>query len=165
MKLQDYVTNIVQTSRSLSTQSPTPQQESNVLYPIAYYANCNKFSLHHRRFHASVTIEKETMTFVEAVKDSRWRSVMQEEIKALEDSNTWTVCPFPMDKKELGCKRVYKIKYHLDGTIERFKARLVILGNHQVEGIDYNETFDPMAKMVTVQTVLVVAVAKNWELH
>ena len=49
--------------------------------------------------------------------------------------------------------------------VERYKACLVILGNKQVEGIDYTETFAPVTKMVIVRTFLVVAVAKNWELH
>ncbi|MCI38127.1 Ty1/copia-element polyprotein, partial [Trifolium medium] len=56
-------------------------------------------------------------------------------------------------------------KYHSDGTVERFKARLVILGNHQVEGINYTETIGPVAEMVTVPTVLAVAAANAWELH
>ena len=58
-----------------------------------------------------------------------------------------------------------KIKYNYDGSIERCKACLVILGNKQVEDIDYNETFAPTTKMVTVQTFLAVAAVKGWELH
>nr|GEU85600.1 retrovirus-related Pol polyprotein from transposon TNT 1-94 [Tanacetum cinerariifolium] len=68
-------------------------------------------------------------------------------------------------KKAIESKWVYKIKYHSDGSIERYKARLVILGNNQVEGLDYNETFTPITKMVTVRTFLAVASAKNWDLH
>jgi hypothetical protein len=75
---------------------------------------------------------------------------MQNEIDALENNCTWTVETLPPNKKAIGCKWVYKIKYHSDGTVERFKARLVILGNNQVEGLDYNETFAPVVKMVTV---------------
>lgn len=90
---------------------------------------------------------------------------MQQEIEALEQNGTWTVTQMPLGKKALGCKWVYRIKHKSDGSIERFKARLVILGNHQVEGIDYSETFAPVAKMVTVRTILAIAAAKDWELH
>ena len=75
------------------------------------------------------------------------------------------MCSFLANKKALGCKWIYKIKYHSDGTIERFKARLIILGNHQVEGIGYTETFATVAKLVTVRIVLVVATTKGWDLH
>ncbi|GAA0150971.1 transmembrane signal receptor [Lithospermum erythrorhizon] len=71
----------------------------------------------------------------------------------------------PPGKKALGCKWVYKIKYHSDGKIECLKARLEIFGNHQVEGIDYNETFAPVPKMVIVRTFLAIAATRNWELH
>ena len=55
---------------------------------------------------------------------------MQREIDALEMNETWVVADLPPGKKALGCKWIYKIKYQSNGTIERFKAQLVILGNH-----------------------------------
>ncbi|MCH83031.1 hypothetical protein A2U01_0003845, partial [Trifolium medium] len=164
VKLQDYVTYTVQ-KMSPSDCSLPPQRNSGTPYPITHYVSCDKFSAQHRRFLAAVIAETEPTTFSEAVKDERWRSAMQHEIQALEDNHTWTMCPLPANKKALGCKWIYKIKYRSDGTIERFKARLVILGNHQVEGVDYTETFAPVAKMVTVRLVLAVAAAKGWELH
>jgi len=62
---------------------------------------------------------------------------MKDEIKALQNNETWTVTDLPHGKKALGCKWIYKIKHKSDGSVERFKACLVILGSRQVEGIDY----------------------------
>jgi len=86
---------------------------------------------------------------------------MQREIHALEKNDTWVIDDLLPNKKALGCKWVYKIKYHSDGTVERFKARLVIFENHQVAGVDYTESFALIAKMTTVQVFLAVAAAKN----
>ena len=90
---------------------------------------------------------------------------MAKEISAFEDNNTWELQPLPPGKKALGCEWVYKIKYNVDGSIEHFKARLVTLGNHQVEGEDFNETFSPVAKMVMVHTLLTIVAAKGWSWH
>ena len=103
----------------------------------------------------------EPKSFGEVVKDERWRDAMKKEIQALEDNGTWIVKLLPPDKKTIRCKWVVQIKYNAYGMIERYKARVVILRNRQVEGIDYNETFAPMAKMVTARTLLTVPTTKN----
>jgi hypothetical protein len=90
---------------------------------------------------------------------------MQAEIKALEANNTWTFVPLPSNKTLIGCKWVYKIKHNSDGSIERYKAQLVAKGFTQCEGLDYFETFSPVAKLSTVRCLLALAVIKGWHLH
>ncbi|KAH9678684.1 protein kinase domain-containing protein [Citrus sinensis] len=113
----------------------------------------------------AITAGVEPASFAEAVRDPRWREAMKSELQALENNNTWIVVSLPPGKHAIGCKWVYRIKYNTDGTVERYKARLVILGNKQVEGINYTETFAHVVKLVTVRTFLAVAATKNWELH
>ena len=137
---------------SPSNCSPSPKTDSGAPYPITDYVNYDHFSLAHRVFLASISQEKEFVTYTDTVKDSRWKDTMKNEIHAFETDGTWTVTQLPSGKKALGLKCVYKIKHKSDGSVEQFKARLVILGNHQKKGIDYTKTFAPIVKMITVRT-------------
>ena len=67
--------------------------------------------------------------------------------------------------KAIDCKWVYSIKLCSDGTLDWYKAWLAALGNRQEYGVDYEETFSPVAKMTTVQLVLSAAASQGWSLH
>jgi len=90
---------------------------------------------------------------------------MQQEVQALHANKTWSLVSPPAHKRPIGSKWVYKIKYNPDGTVERYKARLVANGYSQVEGIDYRETFALVAKLTTVRVLLSLAAIQNWHLH
>lgn len=81
----------------------------------------------------------------------------------MEENNTWEIVDPPVGKQP-GSKWVYKIKHKANGEVDKFKARLVVKGYTQQEGLDYHETFYPVAKMVTVRTVISVAASKDWPL-
>ncbi|PKI61876.1 hypothetical protein CRG98_017774 [Punica granatum] len=93
-----------------------------------------------------------------------WKEAMKAELSALERNGTWVIADLPTGKKAIGCKWIYKVKRKADGSIERYKARLVAKGYTQIEGLDFDETFASVAKLVSVRVLLTVALYKNWEL-
>jgi hypothetical protein len=99
--------------------------------------------------------------FSEAVKYECWRKAMDEELQALHDNHTWDVVPYPSNVKAIGCKWVYSIKLCSDGTLDRYKARLVTLGNMQEYRVDYEEIFAPVAKMTTIRTVISITASQG----
>eukprot|EP00253_Pinus_taeda_P001949 PITA_01949 len=90
---------------------------------------------------------------------------MNEEYRSLLANDTWDLVPLPKGRKLLRCKWVYRTKYGPDGKVDKHKARLVAKGFLQVEGIDYTETFSPVAKMNSVRLVLSLAASFEWEVH
>ncbi|CAM8988040.1 unnamed protein product [Rhodiola kirilowii] len=123
------------------------------------------FSPSHAHFVVVITATTEPTRFSEAVQHAPWRAPMRNEIEALERNNTWVLSELSADKKAIGCKWVYKINYRANGEVEHYKARLVVFGNRQVEGDDYNEKFAPVAKMVTIRIFLSIAAIRGWDLH
>ncbi|GJV50027.1 putative RNA-directed DNA polymerase [Tanacetum coccineum] len=107
----------------------------------------------------------EPRTYHEAILDENWVNAMNEEMEALNRNQTWTLTDLPAGRKPIGCKWVYKIKYKSNGEIERYKARLVAKGYSQREGIDYEETFSPIVKMVIVRCLIALAVKNGWNLY
>lgn len=116
------------------------------MYLIANYTNCARFSAAHQAYQVDVLSVIESTSFEQAVKDERWNNAMSDEIKAQELNKTWSITTVPLGKKAIGSKWVYKIKYRADSTLERYEARLVALGNRQVEGVDYGKTFPHVVK-------------------
>jgi hypothetical protein len=114
---------------------------------------------------AKVVQDVEPICFEDAIGHALWDKAMDEEMVALDANRTWELVPLPEGKKAIGCKWVYKVKHNSDGSISKYKARLVAKGYAQTHGIDYEETFAPVAKMATVRAVIVVAVSRGWLLH
>jgi hypothetical protein len=90
---------------------------------------------------------------------------MLEEMNALKKNKTWELVELPTGKEAVGWKWVYTVKHNTEGKVERYKARLVAKGYSQTYGIDYEETFAPVAKMNTIRTLISCASNLGWNLH
>ncbi|GJZ65828.1 retrovirus-related pol polyprotein from transposon TNT 1-94 [Tanacetum coccineum] len=90
---------------------------------------------------------------------------MNNKISTLESNHTWVLTTLPPNKHPIGSKWVFRIKYNANGSVDKYKARLVGKGYTQQEGIDYTKTFAPVAKMVTVRRILVISSINNWSVQ
>jgi len=118
-----------------------------------------------RSFVAHLADEQLPTTFGSAIKDSHWRGAIADELKALIKNQTWKLMKLPPGKKTVGCKWVFTKKYNPDGSTNKYKARLVAKGYSQTYGIDYQETFAPVAKLNTIRILLSLAANLDWPLH
>ncbi len=103
-------------------------------------------------------IVEETLNGEDAKK---WEIAMQEEY----DSLVWSLVPLPKGRKPISCKWVFQIKHGVDGEVERYKARLMARGFTQTFGMDYNETFAPVANFVSIRSILALATIEDMEIH
>jgi len=117
-----------------------------------------------RAFAARIGKDGEPVTYREALAEhpTRWQKAIADEYLSHKENGTWTPADLPPGKKALSSKWVFKNKTNADGTI-RHKARLVVRGFEQREGIDFKETFAPVAKFPTVRIMLALATHFDWE--
>jgi transposase InsO family protein len=126
----------------------------------------NNFTEHERGFTVMDQIIN-PVTYEEAMNGSeahQWRKAMKDEIKSLEENETWSLTELPKGKKAIGSKWVFKKKIGKDGQVERYKARFCAKGYSQKEGIDYNDTFAPVLKYKSLRIILALAATRDLEL-
>lgn len=126
-------------------------------YPIANHVSTEKLSKPLKAFVHQLSAIHIPTKVAGAFKDPKWVQAIKEEMKALKKNQTWTLETLPRGKKTVGCGWVFTIKHNADGSIERYKARLAAKGYTQTYGVDYEETFAPVAKLNTVRVLLSLA--------
>ncbi|MCO5595088.1 hypothetical protein L7F22_049126 [Adiantum nelumboides] len=96
---------------------------------------------------------------------SQWKEAMDSEYQSLMDNNTWQLVPAPANRKLVTCNWLLRKKFHSDGSVSRYKARLVARGFSQVPGMDYNETFSPVLQITTFRVLIAIAAQFHFLLH
>ena len=117
---------------------------------------------------ANVASSDDPLNMCEAMQSegaSKWELAMQEEYNSLMANGTWELAPLPKDCKSVGCKWVFLTKKDASGHVVRYKARLVAKGYSQVAGVDFLETFAPVAKFTTIRCILALGAALDLEIH
>ncbi|GKC84179.1 zinc finger, CCHC-type containing protein [Tanacetum coccineum] len=114
------------------------------------------------------SIEEDPRIYNEAMQSrdyAFWKEAIDDEIGSIMENNTWVLSDLPPCCKPLGCKWIFKRKMKVDGTIDKFKARLVIQGFRQKEGIDYFDTYAPVARITTIRLLLALTAIHNLVIH
>nr|XP_016468765.1 PREDICTED: uncharacterized protein LOC107791253 [Nicotiana tabacum] len=144
------------------TDYVVPSKKSVCSYPMINHMAYDKLSPSCRSSLTAFSAIVEPKSFAEASQDLKWIEAMKAKITALEENKTWSIIPLPLGKFSIGCKWVFKVKYKSSVELERYKSRLVAKGYSQQKGLDYTETFSPVAKMVTIRAIVALAVAFGW---
>ena len=134
-------------------------------HPTGKQVSYDRLSPNHRAFVVALDSTQVPRDIQEALQNPKWVAAVKEEVQALEKSGTQEVSTLPEGKKTVGCKWIFSVKYNASGSVNRYKARLVAKGFTQSYGIDYEETFAPMAKLNSVRVILSLVANLDWPLH
>jgi hypothetical protein len=101
----------------------------------------------------------------EAANQQVWQDAMIEEYQSIMKNDVWDIFPRPQGKSVVTSKWIYKIQHAADGSVKKYKARFSARGFSQVEEIDYEETFSPVAQYTSIRTIIALAASMGWKLH
>ncbi|GKA15748.1 putative RNA-directed DNA polymerase [Tanacetum coccineum] len=155
----------VRQNRGVPKRQYQPELTSKSKYPINHYVSTEKLANTQKNMVEELSTVAIPNSVQEALKDPRWRKAIQEEMDALKKNWTWDEVVLPPGKKTVGCRWIFTIKLDSSGKIDRLKARLVAKGYTQKYGIDYRDTFAPVAKINTIRILVSIAANKEWPLR
>ena len=111
--------------------------------------------------------QDEPVTYQEAItgpESEKWLEAMKSEMDSMYTNQVWTLVEPPIGVNPIGCKWVFKKKTDMDGKVHTYKARLVAKGYKQIHGVDYDETFSPVAMLKSVRILLAIAAYHDYEI-
>ncbi|KAH9802834.1 retrovirus-related pol polyprotein from transposon RE1 [Citrus sinensis] len=112
-------------NRGIPKPTYEPDFSSRVKYPMSHFVSNHRLSESNQSFVNQLSVVSIPNSVQEALKDPKWKAAMNDEMRSLQKNQTWELVDLPPGKKPVGCRWIYTIKYKADGSIERYKARLV----------------------------------------
>nr|GEX23007.1 ribonuclease H-like domain-containing protein [Tanacetum cinerariifolium] len=149
-----------------STHNPTPAQNPQPqTHPMITCSQVGTFKpnpqFHGHTSHISPLPKSHSV----ALSDPHWRDAMYDEYNALIKNGTWILVSKPPNVNVVRSMWLFRYKYHVDGSLSKYKARLVANGRNQQYGVDCSDTFSRVVKPATIRIVLSLALARNWPVH
>ncbi|CAL9010681.1 unnamed protein product [Prunus brigantina] len=152
------------TTRGKPKVQYSPDIHAKSKYPISHFVSTHRLSKSYASYLCQLSSVCVPTKLQDALSNPKWMDAMNVEMDALNKNKTWDLVPLPRGKKAVGCRWVFTLKHKADGSIDRYKARLVAKGYTQTYGVDYLETFAPVAKLNTVHVLLSLAANRDWPL-
>ncbi|XP_071738640.1 uncharacterized mitochondrial protein AtMg00820-like [Rutidosis leptorrhynchoides] len=160
VNLEEIPSESLEPRRGSRTRTPKSYGSDFQLYLVEGSRDCVK-----SQFSYCYSIDDDPRTFDEAMKSrdvAFWKEAIEDEMSSILENNTWVLTDLPPGCKPLGNKWIFKNKMKVGGIIDKFKARLVIQGFKQKEGIDYFDTYAHVSRITTIR--LLIALAAMYDL-
>ncbi|KAH9723966.1 retrovirus-related pol polyprotein from transposon RE2 [Citrus sinensis] len=144
-----------------------PEHTQHIITPVNTHSMTtrSKAGIFKPKLYNVTLVYKEPESVKEAMENPKWFAAMKDEYNALINNNTWSLGPRSAGQKIVGNKWVFRVKQNFDGSLAKYKVRLVAKGFQQIEGVNCFETFSPVVKSATVRVVISLAVMKQWEIR
>ena len=155
---------------ALTADPPSSNQSPQVIFPHSMTTRSHHGIVKPNPKYAlsttySSSIPREPMSVQATLAHPGWEVAMNEELTALHQNQTWILVPRTSDMHVIGSKWVLKTKLKPDGSLDRLKARVVAKGFHQIDGIDFTETFSLVVKPSTIRMVITGALVQQWSIR
>ena len=148
--------------------TPQPRRSERAHVPPVRYGIDEHVteSIHHVAYHVAEIVEPQSIAEAyQSPQNQQWKTATEAEYRSLLENETWVLTELPTDRKAVGCRWVFKVKYKADGEVDRYKSRLVAKGYSQQAGIDYQETYSPVVSFPSLRAVLSHAVDRDMVVH
>lgn len=155
----------IRSNRGVPKRQYQPELTSKSKYSINHYVSTERLATSQKTMVEELSTVTVPNSVQEALKDLGWKKAVHEEMEALKKNETWEEVVLPPGKKPVRCRWIFTIKLDSSGKIDRLKARLVAKGYTQKYGIDYEDTFAPVAKINTIRILVSIAANKEWPLR